>query len=108
MRVLLDECIDESLRHYFSGHQCQTCRFAGFKGLTNGALLTAAEQAGFDVLITVDRNMQHQQRVANRTLSIVVIRSRTTGIDDLTGLMRDVLSALELLKPGQLVQVGST
>jgi hypothetical protein len=61
MRVLLDECLDEQLRHYFPGHVCETCRYAGFKGLKNGLLLSAAEQAGFDVLVIVDRNMRYQQ-----------------------------------------------
>ena len=55
MRILLDECIDESLRYHFAGHECKTCRFAGFKGLANGKLLAAAEQAGSDVLITSTR-----------------------------------------------------
>ncbi len=39
MRLLLDECIDEELRHHFVGHDCQTCRYAGLNGLANGALL---------------------------------------------------------------------
>ena len=43
MRVLLDECIDEGLRHSFAVHDCQACRYAGLKGLTNGRLLAAAE-----------------------------------------------------------------
>ena len=41
MRVLLDECVDEQLRHHFPGHECQTARYAGFAGLENGELLTA-------------------------------------------------------------------
>jgi len=61
MRVLLDECIDEGFRHHFTGHDCQTCRYAGLTGLANGALLAAADQAGFEVLITVDQNMPNQQ-----------------------------------------------
>jgi len=48
MRLLLDECIDERLRHAVTGHDCVSVRFAGFAGLKNGALLTAAEAAGFD------------------------------------------------------------
>jgi len=38
----------------------QTCRYAGLKGLANGRLLAAAEQAGFEAMITVDQNMPHQ------------------------------------------------
>ena len=40
MRVLLDECVNEQLRHYLGGHECQTARYAGFAGLENGELLT--------------------------------------------------------------------
>ena len=58
MKILLDECMDESLRHQFIGHDCQSCRFAGFKGLTNGELIAAAEKSGFEVLITVDQTFR--------------------------------------------------
>jgi hypothetical protein len=46
MRLLLDECVDQRLRHLFNEHECQTERFAGFAGLKNGALLSASEAAG--------------------------------------------------------------
>ena len=61
MRVLLDECVREALRHHFEGHECQTARYAGFAGLENGELLRAAEAAKFDVLVTVDRGFEYQQ-----------------------------------------------
>ena len=79
MRVLLDECIDEAFRHEMTGHDCQTCRYAGFRGLTNGRLLAAAERAGFEALITVDRNMEHQQGLRNRGMGLVVLHARTTN-----------------------------
>jgi hypothetical protein len=46
MRLLIDECIDERLRLLFSGHDCQTARFANLAGIENGWLLEAAEAAG--------------------------------------------------------------
>src|ERR1039457_6038760 len=103
MRLLLDECIDEGLRHHFPGHDCQTCRYAGLTGLANGALLVAADQAGFDVLITVDRNMPNQHMLRSRSISLLVVRARTTNLDDLLILMPDALSALETLRPGEVV-----
>ena len=36
LRVLLDECVDEQLRHHLPGHECQTARYAGFAGLRTG------------------------------------------------------------------------
>ena len=51
----------ERLRLLFSGHDCQTARFANLAGLKNGQLLEAAEAAGFDILITVDQNIPDQR-----------------------------------------------
>src|ERR1700676_1328581 len=61
MRVLLDECVSEGLRNYLAEHECQTARYAGFAGLENGQLLTAAEAAKFEVHLTVDRGFEYQQ-----------------------------------------------
>ncbi len=105
MRILLDECIDESLRHAFAGHLCQTCRYAGFKGLANGDLIAAADDAGFEVLITVDQNMAYQQSIRNRAISVVVLRAGTTNIDALLTLMPEVLACLEALKPGSVFRI---
>lgn len=57
MRILLDECIDERLRYSFPQHDAQTARYAKLAGLKNGALLDAAESAGFDAIVTVDRSI---------------------------------------------------
>jgi hypothetical protein len=106
MRVLLDECIDEGLRHYFATHECQTCRYAGLAGLANGELLTAADRAGFEVIITVDQNMPSQQSLTGRSISLLVVRARTTNLDDLLVIMPDVLDALKGMKQGDVVRVG--
>jgi hypothetical protein len=75
MRVLLDECVDEGLRHAFAGHDCQTCRYAGLKGLTNGQSLAAADAAMFEVLVTVDQNLPYQQTVDGRTIALLVLKA---------------------------------
>ena len=64
MRILLDECVDQRLRLAFTGHDCQTAGYAKLSGLKNGALLPAAEAAGFEVLVTTDR-----ESVTNRISS---------------------------------------
>jgi predicted nuclease of predicted toxin-antitoxin system len=106
MRLLLDECIDEGLRYHFTGHECQTCRYAGLTGLANGALLAAADRAGFEALITVDQNMPDQQSLRGRSISLLVIRARTTNLDDQLVLLPNVLKALEILRPGEVVRIG--
>jgi len=63
MRILLDECVSEQLRHHFKEHECQTARYAGLAGLENSQLMRAAAAAKFDVLLTVDRGL-----TTNKTL----------------------------------------
>ncbi len=41
--------------------------------LENGDLLSAAEDAGFDVMLTADKNISYQQNLAGRRLALVVL-----------------------------------
>jgi hypothetical protein len=60
MKLLLDECVTRYLKPDFIGHDVATIEDAGFKGLKNGALLEAASRT-FDVLVTVDQNLQYPE-----------------------------------------------
>ena len=73
MRILLDECMPELLRRDIAGHQVSTVSEMGWAGTKNGRLLDAAEAAGFDILLTVDRNIEHQQNLRGRSISLVVL-----------------------------------
>lgn len=106
MRILLDECVDERLRHLFHRHDCQTARFAGFAGLKNGDLLLAAEAAGFEVIVTVDQHIQDQQSLANRQISMLILRARTNRLSDLKSLVPAALDALISMSRGQVVNIS--
>jgi hypothetical protein len=54
---------DERFRNSLPEHDCQTARYAGLAGLKNGDLLTAAETAKFDVLLTMDQGIEYQQNL---------------------------------------------
>jgi hypothetical protein len=62
VKLLLDECVTRHLKREFATHEVHTVEEAGFKGLENGNLLRAAS-GRYDVLITVDRNLPHQQNL---------------------------------------------
>jgi predicted nuclease of predicted toxin-antitoxin system len=106
MRILLDECLPLDFRHSFPGHNAQTAEWAGMKGKKNGELLREAELAGYDVLLTVDQGIPHQQNLTGRKLAIVAIRSRTNQLEDLLPLVDAILHALTNTTPGQTVRVG--
>ena len=61
MRLLFDQSTPVPLRPYLEGHTVTTAWQQGWDRIKNGDLLTAAEQAGFEVLVTTGQNMRYQQ-----------------------------------------------
>lgn len=76
MRVLLDECLPRRLGALLTGHAVSTVQQMGWAGLKNGALLDQIG-AGFDVFITIDRNLPAQQDLSLRAFGVVVLRARS-------------------------------
>jgi hypothetical protein len=106
MRILLDECVDERLRHLFHEHDCQTARYAGFASLKNGALLLAAEAKGFHVIVTVVRHIPDQQSLANRQISLFILCGRTNRLSDLELLVPAALDALMSIQSGHVDSIS--
>ena len=105
MRILIDECIDERLRHEFANYDCETARYAKLGGLKNGALLTAAEAAGFDVVITVDQNIPYQQNLGSRKIAMLILCAPTNRLHDLQRLVPAAHEVLSVMHPGQVIRV---
>jgi hypothetical protein len=78
----------------------------GWSGRKNGELLQLAASHGFDVLLTVDQNLSHQQSLRGVEIAVVVLFAQTNRLADLIGLMPSVRDALGRLQPGELVEVG--
>ena len=105
MRVLLDECLPRRLRGGLPGHVVQTVQELGWAGTKNGALLRRAVAEGFEVFVTVDRNLEYQQHVPGLGLAVVALRAPSNDIADLEPLLPAVLVLLPALTPGQVVRV---
>jgi hypothetical protein len=71
MRVLLDECVPKRLRAELTGHAVRTVAEMGRSGIKNGQLLQRAATE-FDCFLTVDRNLQFQQRIDALPLAVLV------------------------------------
>jgi hypothetical protein len=78
----------------------------GWAAVRNGRLLAQAGAAPFDVLITVDRNIEHQRDVATLPLAVVVVEVPSNDIGDLIAPVPAILSALANLPPDQFAHVG--
>ncbi len=64
------------IRWFLEGHTVRTAAQEGWDRLRNGELLNAAEAAGFDVLLTTDKNMRYQQNLTRRRIAIILLRKQ--------------------------------
>jgi hypothetical protein len=107
MRILIDECIDERFRNSVPEHDCQTARYAELAGLKNGDLLTAAETAKFDVLLTVDLGIEYQQNLTDRSIAIIIFRPKSNRPERPAATPPACLAYIESIQPGQIVRIES-
>jgi uncharacterized protein DUF5615 len=106
MKILLDECLPRQLRREISGHDVTTVAAMGWAGTKNGALLRLAADAAFDVFITIDGNMEYQQRLRMPNMAMILLAAPDNRLGTLRPLMADVLSALPNIRAGDVRRIG--
>lgn len=77
MLILFDHGTPKGLARALVGHTVHTAQSRGWGTLSNGALLDAAEEAGFELLLTTDRRIRHQQNLQVRRIALVVLSGAT-------------------------------
>lgn len=105
MRVLLDECVDQRLGRELTGHTVQTVSQLGWSGKTDREILQLAEQR-FEALITVDRNLPHQQNLSSFRIVVLILSGKSNRLTDLAPLVPAVLNALPRAKMGQATVIS--
>ena len=104
-RVLLDENVDRRLKRFFdSEFAVSTVAEKGWSGLTNGRLLSEAA-SHFDVMVTMDSNIPHQQNLACQSMAIILVRAKSNRRDEIEPLMPKINAAVKKAEAGQLVIV---
>ena len=103
MRILFDHGTPAPLRRALSAHSVSTAHEMKWSQLDNGELLKAAEQQ-FDVLITTDRSLRHQQNLAGCRLAILVLP--TTSWPQIRDHETQIAAAVGALRPGELVEMN--
>jgi len=95
MKILLDECVTHKLKRFLQDYEVFTVTEMGFSGLKNGKLLATAQDSGFDVLLTIDKNIDYQQNIRNFDLSIVVLDTVKSNIKYLEPLIPEFKKKLD-------------
>jgi hypothetical protein len=105
VKILLDENLDWRLGRELSGHDVKAVSMIGWAGLKNGALLSRAEKE-FDVLLTMDSNMLHQQNLSKYHIAIIALKTRSNRLADTAALIPKVLTMVATAKPGTLTIIS--
>ena len=98
MRILFDQGTPRPLRRHLTGHSVDTTFRLGWARLSNGDLLDRAEEQGYELLITTDRQIRHQQNLGGRNLAILVLS--TTAWPDILLRVDDILTAVNEIGTG--------
>ena len=108
MKVLLDENVPHDLRPLLAPqHDAYTVAYMGWRTIENGELLTLARDTGFDVLVTTDSKMEHEQNTASLPIAVVVLRGQSNAMEHLKPYLPALLETLRVLKPRTLVTIGN-
>ncbi len=103
MLILFDNGTPAPLRYALKGHVVVEAIEHGWDRLVNGELIAAAEAAGFEVLLTTDKNLRYQQNLKNRKIAFVVVGNQQWPT--LRNYVDRVLAALNAATPGSYVEV---
>jgi hypothetical protein len=107
-RVLFDEDMPRQLRKDLPEFEIRTVQEQGWSAVQNGELLRrAAEQ--FDVFVTADQRLQHQQNIGRFNIGVVIIVAVDTRLPRLRTALLELRTAISDVAPGSfsIVKVGS-
>jgi hypothetical protein len=105
MLILFDHGTPAPLRRFLINHKVVTAFELGWATLKNGALLEAAEQAGYELLVTTDKNLKYQQNLRERKISVIALGQANWPI--VRTRIPDIIAAVNAAMAGsyQLVQM---
>ena len=102
MLVLLDQSTPVPIRRFLTEHIVETASHRGWDKLRNGDLLKAAQDAGFQVLLTPDKNIPFQQNLKNYKIAVVVLGSGQWPL--LRQHVHRVVAAVNAAQPAPIVK----
>jgi hypothetical protein len=98
--------VPRRLAAVITGHSAETVCDLGWGSLTDGALIERMN-GRYDVLVTVDRGIRHQQRLQHRRFGVVLLRAPTNRLADLHPLVPLLLEAIDRVRAGEVLEISA-
>jgi len=103
MRILFDQGVPRGLGKSLLDHEVTEARKLNWERISNGELLSMAEVAGFELIVTTDKNVRYQQNLAGRKISIVVLGNSPWWL--VRQHLREIVAAVSIASPGSYAEV---
>jgi uncharacterized protein DUF5615 len=99
LRVLLDESLHRGVKNFLTGHDVSTVREVGWSSIANGELLRRASEE-FDVLVTADQGIPHQQNLSKFDIAVVILVAKSNRLQAYGPLAQQLRDTIEIAKAG--------
>ena len=106
MKILLDHCVPQPFKYALAEHEVSTAKEMNWEALKNGNLLQQASANGFELFITVDRNLQHQQNLSGLSVAVCTMISTGITIEELRPLVGILDKLLPMIQAGKYYQIA--
>jgi predicted nuclease of predicted toxin-antitoxin system len=98
MKILLDECVTKRLKKHLEEFEVYTVRELKLGGVRNGKLMAYCSENDFDILLTIDKNLMFQQNLEKYSVSIVVLNSFTSKIEEIITFLPSFKSQIKIFE----------
>src|SRR5579863_5058877 len=103
MLILFDNGTPRGLARFLAGHSVEEARGRGWEELSNGELIDIPEKAGFEVIVTTDKNIRYQQNLEARKIALVVLAHSQWPMVKLVA--ENIAAAVHAAEPGSYVEI---
>ena len=101
--ILFDNGTPRGLARFLAGHTVEEARARGWEELSNGELIDVAEAAGFEVMVTTDKNIRYQQKLSARSIALIVLEHSQWPMVKLV--VQNIVAAVNAATPGSYLEV---
>ncbi|HZL38238.1 MAG TPA: hypothetical protein VFC78_23185 [Tepidisphaeraceae bacterium] len=95
MKVLFDHNVPKRFRHLLIGHAVTITLEMGWERLANGKLLNAAALAAFEVFLSIDKKLEHEQNLNKLPIPVVILDAVSNALPQLIPFVPHVQALLE-------------
>jgi len=103
MKILFDNGAPNPIARSLTGHEITFARRIGWHEMENGELIQRAEEAGYEVLLSTDKNIRYQQNLTGRKLALVILGNQQWPLVRLH--LDRIAAAVNAATPGSFTEV---